>query len=474
MSVNAAKKLFMISLLLADLLAIGASLLAAFAFRYAYLPSPFGQEQLVSYLPAGLFAAGIWILIFLFHRMGDLGEGWRFSNIIAQVVFGWLVGGVLVLAGSYLTKVYYSRLVLIFWGTLSLLAIILVRLGFWRAIRLWRKFSRRRVLLLGSMNLVLEAVAKIKRHPELLYELVGVLCLGSEASTLPVSTPAKSESWTLVGAVDSIVDKGIDEVFVLFSDPPNPEIWKFISLCRQHNILVRILPHPYELYVSKVRVTSLEGLPLLEVVGHVITPLSLGIKRVFDVFFGGMLMLLTAPIMLVIASLIRMVGRRPVLSRELRVGREGNPFVMFRFNVNRTARLAHWEKWLVKYSLTELPQFWNVLIGDMSLVGPRPELVERYKHYTDWHRRRLQVAPGITGYAQVHGLRDVNSTEEKIRYDLQYLSHWSILQDILLLLETIWALVRRFGEKDVAEGDASAAVALPTGDDPFLARREGS
>jgi lipopolysaccharide/colanic/teichoic acid biosynthesis glycosyltransferase len=94
-------------------------------------------------------------------------------------------------------------------------------------------------------------------------------------------------------------------------------------------------------------------------------------------------------------------------------------------------------------SLTELPQFWNVLCGDMSLVGPRPETPDRIKHYSDWHRRRLSIKPGITGWAQVHGLRNGDSSDEKAKFDLHYILKWSPLLDCVVLLQTGWTLLTR-------------------------------
>jgi lipopolysaccharide/colanic/teichoic acid biosynthesis glycosyltransferase len=117
---------------------------------------------------------------------------------------------------------------------------------------------------------------------------------------------------------------------------------------------------------------------------------------------------------------------------------------MYRLNSDRgTKVLPRYETLLQQLSITELPQFWNVLRGEMSLVGPRPESPERVKHYSDWQRQRLNVRPGITGLAQAHGLREQHSSEEKARFDLQYILHSSPSLDISLLLQTFWILVRR-------------------------------
>src|SRR6267378_6298252 len=122
----------------------------------------------------------------------------------------------------------------------------------------------------------------------------------------------------------------------------------------------------------------------------------------------------------------------------------GIPFQMYRLNVERhAASPERYERLFVRWSLTELPQLWNVLLGDMSLVGPRPESAERLKHYSDWQRQRLKVRGGVTGLAQVHGLREQHSSEDKARFDLQYIANWSPLLDLSLTLQTVWTLLFR-------------------------------
>ena len=117
---------------------------------------------------------------------------------------------------------------------------------------------------------------------------------------------------------------------------------------------------------------------------------------------------------------------------------------MWRLNSGRNGqKLSRSELILRQLSITELPQLWNVLSGEMSLVGPRPESPERVKHYSDWQRERLQVKPGMTGLAQVHGLREQHSSEEKASFDLQYMLHPSPFLDISLLLQTLWTLMGR-------------------------------
>jgi lipopolysaccharide/colanic/teichoic acid biosynthesis glycosyltransferase len=117
---------------------------------------------------------------------------------------------------------------------------------------------------------------------------------------------------------------------------------------------------------------------------------------------------------------------------------------MYRLNVERhSTSPERYESLFVRWSLTELPQLWNVLRGDMSLVGPRPESLERVKYYSEWQRQRLKVHAGVTGLAQVHGLRDQAPSEDKARFDLQYIFNWSPLLDLSLILQTVWTLLFR-------------------------------
>jgi len=129
---------------------------------------------------------------------------------------------------------------------------------------------------------------------------------------------------------------------------------------------------------------------------------------------------------------------------ETRYGQYGVPFMMLRLNVERHRSDAPlFERMVENLSISELPQLWNVLRGDMTLVGPRPEGYERVRHYSEWQKQRLSVKPGMTGLAQVHGLREQHSSEEKTRFDLQYLLNPSPFTDLALLLQTLWTLAAR-------------------------------
>jgi lipopolysaccharide/colanic/teichoic acid biosynthesis glycosyltransferase len=155
------------------------------------------------------------------------------------------------------------------------------------------------------------------------------------------------------------------------------------------------------------------------------------------------LVVLALPVLAISSLALKFQGHR-LLRRELRGGQHGEPFWMYRLDVDRHAPDAPAvQRLMCRFSISELPQLFNVLSGQMSLVGPRPESLERVQDYSEWQRQRLKVKPGMTGLAQVNGLREQHSSEEKTRYDLQYTIHWTPIIDLVLLLETVWALTAR-------------------------------
>ena len=185
-------------------------------------------------------------------------------------------------------------------------------------------------------------------------------------------------------------------------------------------------------------------------------PLQRAAKRAIDLLVAATLLALLAPVLLTVAVLVRWKMGSPVLFRQRRPGRHGRLFLLCKFRTMNDARtpdgslrpdaqrLTALGQFLRRTSLDELPQLWNVLRGEMSLVGPRPLLVEYLERYTPEQARRHEVAPGITGWAQVHG-RNAIAWEEKFRLDCWYVDHWSLGLDLFILLRTAWKVVQREG-----------------------------
>jgi sugar transferase EpsL len=180
------------------------------------------------------------------------------------------------------------------------------------------------------------------------------------------------------------------------------------------------------------------------------------LKRVFDIVVSAVALTVLAPVMGLIALLVWRTMGRPVLFRQARPGLHGKPFVMYKFRTMRDlrdaegnllpdeARLTPFGRWLRSTSLDELPELLNVLRGEMSLVGPRPLLMEYLERYTPEQARRHEVKPGITGWAQIHGRNNL-SWEERLRLDVWYVDHWSLWLDLKILWRTLWMVLRREG-----------------------------
>lgn len=197
------------------------------------------------------------------------------------------------------------------------------------------------------------------------------------------------------------------------------------------------------------------------------------VKRLFDVVVSALLLIVLAPVILLLAFLVRLFLGSPVLFKQVRPGLHGRPFTMYKFRTMTDERddqgrllpdeqrLTRLGRFLRSTSLDELPELFNVLKGDMSLVGPRPLLMEYLPLYTPEQARRHEVRPGITGWAQVNG-RNAITWEEKFKYDVWYVDNWSFWLDIRILLLTILAVLRREGIS--AEGHATMPVFRGQGD----------
>jgi len=184
----------------------------------------------------------------------------------------------------------------------------------------------------------------------------------------------------------------------------------------------------------------------------------LGAKRLVDVSLAGTALVLTGPVLAAAAFAVRATMGRPVLFSQVRPGRGGQPFTVHKLRTmspgtgDDAARLTPLGRLLRAASVDELPQLWNVLRGDMSLVGPRPLLMAYLARYTPEQARRHDVLPGITGWAQIHG-RNALSHEEKFRLDVWYVDHWSLALDARILAATVWRVLSRSGI--AAEGHAT-------------------
>jgi lipopolysaccharide/colanic/teichoic acid biosynthesis glycosyltransferase len=438
-------KTFRFRILLADLCwAVAASALS-YGLRYENEWQSATRLPFQDFIPFLLFTLLFWVALSSWVHLDGFRGGWRFAAIFSQLFPAVAALMVLLFAGAYLTRWNMSRLILNVFGISFFAGLLAVRLIARAALASrYRSGAVRKAVIVGTGPIAMEIARKIESHPEMLWEVAGFLYPAENAQSFASSSiSAEAISVRSVGVAEMLRSHAIDDLILAVSRQDHPEISDLVARCLHHGIAVSVVPQPYELYLSRPRLLDLDGLPLLKLEGiqpDQRTPIW---KQLLDLAVATCLLLIGGLPVLTVAAWFR-IKRGKGFATEIRCGQFGKPFNMYRLNSERDAVGVSVAEFLMQQtSFTELPQVLNVLRGEMSLVGPRPEGPEKVRHYSDWHRRRLSVKPGITGLAQVHGLRDQNSSEDKTAYDLQYVLHRSLFLDISLLLQTLWTLVWR-------------------------------
>jgi lipopolysaccharide/colanic/teichoic acid biosynthesis glycosyltransferase len=445
------KGLTIYALLLADLAAIVLAFRAAYGLRYALdglVPVPVWEPFRVHW-PAILFGIALWMLLFRSLEMDRL-HGGALSFAISHLVPAEALLVVCMLAASYLARIYYSRLLLAFFAVILLAMLAANRAAYQAILTSLRRYGLglRRVVIVGKSPLAVELAERIQKHRELHYELVGFLFPSTGKPSLERCGQRSGASDEML---EQLVQQRVDELIFALPIRRDTEILEFVARCQKAGIAVKFIPEYYELHASRLESFSVDGIPLLELKETSIPVQYRLVKAAMDYSIALILLMLGWPLMVVIGAVLAIITKGHPLRREIYVGQGGQPFVLYRFNallpssanVQEDSWKARFCRFLVRYSFSELPQLWNVLKGDMSLVGPRPEPPNQVRHYSAWHRRRLDLKPGITGLAQVKGLRDSDSLDEKTKHDLEYAANFSPLLDLTLALATPATLLKR-------------------------------
>lgn len=342
-------------------------------------------------------------------------------------------------------------------GVLSLLG---RAVAYW-AIRAARRHHRlqQRTLLLGAGTIAGSLSSNLLTHPEYGVKPVGLL------DNDPLLAPSERPVPVLGGYADlciAVADHNIDVVIVTFGSVREPSMVTLLRSCDRLPCEIYFVPRLYELHALTRDTEILWGLPLVRMRRAPFRSGTWTGKRVGDAVIAGLALVLVAPVLLPCAALSRW-ETGSALFRQTRIGLDGRPFTLLklcslrpaaesesgtRWNIADDERLRPFGKFLRRTSLDELPQLWNVLRGDMSLVGPRPErpfFVDEFSRQYDWYPARHRVPVGLTGWAQVHGLRGDTSIADRARFDNIYIQNWSLWGDIKIILRTVGEVVRAAG-----------------------------
>ncbi|MDC0708510.1 undecaprenyl-phosphate glucose phosphotransferase [Stigmatella sp. ncwal1] len=359
----------------------------------------------------------------------------------------------ILVALTYFTRERYSRLTLALFLGYALVLVSVTRLVLRVALSEVRRrgYNLKTILVIGEGALGRRVVETVREHRELGFRVVGVLAQDAAKVGRRVrGAPVLGE----LSEVERILDAWpVDQVIIALPLEEQLVVKGLMEQLALRTVDVKVVPDLYQYITLYGGLEEFGGLPIISLQGDPMDGWSRVAKRAFDIVFSLVAIVLTAPLMLVTAVLVKLTSRGPVLYAQERMGIDGRTFPILKFRTMRTdaevagATMASQEDprrtpigtFLRKYSIDELPQFFNVLRGDMSLVGPRPErpvFIEEFKRQIPRYHLRHKVKSGITGWAQINGLRGQTSIQKRIEYDLYYIENWSLLMDLKILVRT--------------------------------------
>jgi exopolysaccharide biosynthesis polyprenyl glycosylphosphotransferase len=406
-----------------------------------------------------------WVLVFVslsYYRSEQFLHGWHgLSRLLTAVGFATLV-----LSGTlYFVFRELSRLLFVYFFVIDVVFLFTSRL----ALRLILESTSQdwlarpqRVLVIGAGKTGQDIAERLVEYRWAGIHLVGFL-----------DDDLAGKNRAVLGKIDEaervVQQHGVDEIIIAMPLHEHSRLAELVFRLQQLAVNVRVVPDVLDLAFLRASVEDLAGIPLIGLKEPVLDSVDRLVKRAFDLVVGGVALVLSAPLMAVIAIAIRLDSPGPVIYRQRRAGENGRLFWMLKFRsmvVGADAhendlvvcteqgdvllkrpddpRITHVGRVLRQFSLDELPQFVNVLKGDMSLVGPRPELPSLVERYEPWQRKRFAVPQGMTGWWQISGRMD-RPGYQRVEDDLYYILNYSILLDIRILFKTIVAVLNRRG-----------------------------
>jgi exopolysaccharide biosynthesis polyprenyl glycosylphosphotransferase len=441
--------LFLLILIILDLITLSFSLPLAYFIRfnllskipYFYVEKNEIPQFFPYYFTLNLILFVTWVLLFIIYRV------YRSKNLLSfqQVFSAITIGTFLISSLSFFYRDFsYSRLVFILtWGVAILLTFFTRIILFLLKISIIGKIANK-IIIVGR-NEVSEVIKSFwEQNPYLNYKVIDVI--------------------EDIDNIDELVSKNnINEILVTkrISDG---EALKLISLKRKKGVYIKMVPESYLFFSKRISFDEISGIPVMELEISNLEGFQGYIKEIIDIVLGTIGLILFSPLFIIIAILIKLDSEGPIFYKHLRVGRYGKPFYLWKFRtmykdadkildkypelkkefekefkLKNDPRVTRIGKFLRKFSLDEIPQIFNILKGEMSIVGPRPVTFKELEKYGEYKDEVLRVKPGLTGLWQVSGRSDLDYAR-RIALDLYYIQNWSLLLDIKIILKTIPAV----------------------------------
>jgi len=351
--------------------------------------------------------------------------------------------------------------VIAYFGVLGGVALAVSRVGlrgFFRELRR-RGFRTRNVLLVGQGASLESLIARIARFPELGLHVVGVLLpevTSGGADIMPAQVAGRRVLGRFGDVKTAVRETGAHKVLIALSRQQWADLERILEEIKDETVDIQIVPDLQEYATLGCAVEEFDGLPIVNLNESPLLGWHAAVKRATDIALSSVALLIASPVFLLIAIAVKVTSRGPIFYSQERMGLDGRTFKMYKYRSMRvdaeSATGAVWAKagddrrtpigaFLRATSLDEIPQFWNVFVGNMSLVGPRPErpvFVDQFRHQISHYMLRHRVKAGVTGWAQVNGWRGNTSLDERILCDLYYIRNWSYLFDLKILFLTVW------------------------------------
>ncbi|MDX1662260.1 MAG: sugar transferase [Candidatus Promineifilaceae bacterium] len=440
-------------------------------YRFEWLFEATFYDPYRDYIGQQLLLTLLMIAIFYQNKVWRRRRGEFIIEEVSRVGYATATGIALMMAITFFFRpLAFSRLLLVwallfivlFIGAARVLRRIILRM------RYGRGQSVDRAIIIGCGEAGRGVMRTLLARPDLGYQAIGYMDDGTEENNIGLGRIPR------LGTFNDLPDllqsrPTLHTVFIALPGQMHSEILNLVRLCQQFDVEAQVIPDLFQMSLHYVEFSNMAGIPLFSVRDVGMTPLEEMLKRALDLTIIALAALPSLAVGAMIAVAIKLESPGPIFYRASRIGQDGRPFKMIKFRsmvadaerykaallgmneasgpifkIRDDPRMTRVGRLIRQLSLDELPQLWNVLRGEMSLVGPRPPLPEEVDQYQSWHRRRLEVKGGLTGLWQVSGRSDL-TFDEQCLLDIYYIENWSVAMDLRLILQTLPHLVHSKG-----------------------------
>ncbi|MBR5509562.1 MAG: undecaprenyl-phosphate glucose phosphotransferase [Lachnospiraceae bacterium] len=444
-----------------DAMTICLAYLLAWVFKFIILQDPRGLSFL-QYMQVLMFLVPLYLILYLAFNLytSKRVQGRRLE--ISNIVKANSIGLLLVMAAFFMLREFneyatdYSRTTLFYFYVINIGLEAAVRNLIRMILRKMRKsgFNLRHIIFVGYSSAAEEFIDRIKGNPQWGYKISGILDDNKEIGYTYKNVPVLGTTEELEQILEN---NRLDEIALTLGLQEYYKLKRVVAICEKSGVHTKFVPDYNDIIPTRPYTEDLLGLPVVNIRHVPLTnTFNMICKRIMDIFGSLVAIILFSPVMLVTAVLVKTTSKGPLIYKQERVGLHNQTFQMYKFRsmevqstksekkawtVRNDPRVTKVGKIIRKTSIDELPQLFNILMGDMSLVGPRPErpfFVEKFREEIPRYMVKHQVRPGLTGWAQVNGYRGDTSIKKRIEYDLYYIENWTLGLDIKILFLTFF------------------------------------